>query len=352
MIMKKDEPAIIQPDRKLYYVDEWLPAKRLSLLAGSSAAGKTTLLFQMFEAWLNRERFLGQATMGQDKGSVYYVSLDHEKDEVEELLDRAGIDRKLFNWRALGDEPLNPLDVMTIPKGTAIFAIDGGEMMLKACKHSDFDTVQTLIRDLKVKTKESDCATILLLGSPKLKKNEEYMMGRERVLGSSAWGRLVSTVFNIGITNPGAAVGDTRRTLFVYPRHTPACQVELDFTPSGRLVTLAQATANKEDRLKFLQELQSGQKYTRKQMLEIGARYMLSPSTVDKTLGELVAQKVLNHSYNAYTLPGLEQLLLGNGITRKDGNDQVNRQGIQGDLGEGQESEQAESDTQSGEEKA
>ena len=72
-----------------YIVETLLPAGEIHILAGASAAGKTTLLFQFIQAWRRGKPILG---FKSEPAPICYIGGDRRGNAYERLEQRLGVD--------------------------------------------------------------------------------------------------------------------------------------------------------------------------------------------------------------------------------------------------------------------
>lgn len=277
------------PQKRLYYVENCLPSGTVHLLAGASGAGKTTLLFQLAQSWANHEDFLGRATYGQEKGQFFYVMGDHGEAEGDEHMDRMGVKGK-FGYSVVSRMDAAPHDFYECPKDTRILAIDGAECLVEAANLNSFDLVRKALIHAREFAEKRELAVIFIVGSPKMKKGEEYLYGRERVIGSVAWGRFSSSIFNLVIADP-SQVDDPQRTLFIYPRHHKPSQHRLVMGDNGFAAPPDPAEAL--IRTMVLANIIPGVLYERRQLSLVAASAGITEATLDKVIADLVRGKQL-----------------------------------------------------------
>ena len=176
----------------------WFPRGTVSLIAGSSGAGKTVLLTHLLED-------IRQGRSVQDHpplaGEYRLLLVDRSKADLAESVEgkeisaadvlsrateidyRDGLPHKILprlirQWRREG-----PVD------GVIIEGLDFWQR-----KINDFEAVYDCVSKLAEVARAFNVAIIGTVGSPKMKSREKYTLTRDNVLGSSAWPRVCSTV--------------------------------------------------------------------------------------------------------------------------------------------------------------
>lgn len=173
--------------------------RRLHIISGASGAGKSTLAIQMLGAQAKREKFLGRESFGWPYLIVWQ---DRGEADLEEQLDNMGV---LDN-----PPPYAPVSPQHVAKGPAyaveeiykdlndkpkVVFVEGVDMWTEDA--SDLKKVGTLCSELLRVAERFNIAIIFSAGSTKRKVKEGYLAVRDRVIGSSAWGRKTSTLVEV-----------------------------------------------------------------------------------------------------------------------------------------------------------
>jgi hypothetical protein len=207
----------------------------------------------------------------------------------------------LFEWKAVPEVNAVKEDFYSVPGDTRILFIDCAERLTDQGRLSDFKAVQDLLLEARAIAYARKMAIWFCVGSPKVKEGEAYLYGRERAIGTTAWGRFSSTMFNMVMNDP-SDTGDKSRTLYVFPRN---------YAPSTHHFTLDENGVLVEDatpetalfRAQLLGTLQPDRWYTRAELVAIGHASNVSESTTDRALRGLVGKKRLEKQYGQYRVP-------------------------------------------------
>jgi hypothetical protein len=177
--------------------------RRLHIISGASGAGKSTLALQMLEAQAKGEPFFDRVSRGWPYLIVWQ---DRGKADLEEQLDNMGLLQTpppyaLVNPEQVAMGPAQAVEEIYLnsnsePEGKpkAIF-VEGVDMW--SDDSTDMKKVGTLCSELLKVAEHYDLAIIFSAGSPKRKVKEGYLAVRDRVIGSSAWGRKTSTLVEV-----------------------------------------------------------------------------------------------------------------------------------------------------------
>jgi RecA-family ATPase len=196
-----------------------MPANHCHLLAGPSGAGKTTLLFQQIDAIAKGGEFLGHRCITVPQA---YVSCDRSLDSVYDTLDRMNIDIDIPMWSTIdSDINENFAAILNFVRSKVpdvkLLHIDGFTSLCPKGNITDYYIVQGFLKSISRLCK-GGLTVQGLCHDAKLRQGHEYIMERERVIGSSAWGGFSETIIHIAPANPKDAA-DTRRAITILPRN-------------------------------------------------------------------------------------------------------------------------------------
>ena len=173
--------------------------RRLHIISGASGAGKSTLAIQMLEAQAKGEPVFKRQSFGWPYLIIWQ---DRGKADLEEQLDNMGLLENPPPYALVTPEQVNLgpakaveeiyLDRKDKPK---VIFIEGVDMWSDDAM--DMKRVGTLCSDLLKVAEFYNLAIIFSAGSPKRKVKEGYLAVRDRVIGSSAWGRKTSTLIEV-----------------------------------------------------------------------------------------------------------------------------------------------------------
>jgi hypothetical protein len=219
-----------------YIIDGIMPVHQIHLLAGPSGGGKTTLVFQMMESIVKGNEFLGHACKTVQQA---YISCDRNIESVYATMDRMNMDIDIPMWSTIDNNINNNFPailafVMLQVPNLKLLHVDGFTSLCPRGNITDYDTVANHLRGITRKCAELGITVNGLCHDAKLKQGHEYIMERERVIGSSAWGGYSDTILHISPANPKDAT-DQRRAIAILPRNS--CNEALTYAmDKGRLV--------------------------------------------------------------------------------------------------------------------
>ena len=176
-----------------------LGTRRLHIISGASGSGKSTLALQMLEAQAKGEPFLNRVSYGWPYLVIWQ---DRGQADLEEQLDNMGVlqnppPHALLTPEQVALGPARAVEEIYLArakKPKAVF-VEGVDMWSDDA--SDMKRVGTLCSELLKVAEHYNLAVIFSAGSPKRKVKEGYLAVRDRVIGSSAWGRKTSTIIEV-----------------------------------------------------------------------------------------------------------------------------------------------------------
>jgi hypothetical protein len=318
-----ENTSILAPEEEQfdYVVDQILPLGRVSIIAGVSGVGKTTLLMQLLRCWSNGEPFLGYETRFREGALALYVVGDRPAKEVRETMQRLKLPvGEHFQYKVLNRLTDLKENFYECPPNTKILVIDCAERLVENTRLSDQHAVLCTMLEAQKFAEERDITVIFLVGSPKQKKGQEYLNARESITGTGLWGRLASTVFSMAKTNPRDT--NSLRELVITPVNHPEVKMNLRLV-DGVLVPDAQVAAveaaDATDTVQTMNllglfgaegfaPLLHGAEYTRGEIANVAmSKLGISDTTVDRSLKKLLEQKLLEKpSYGKYRKPLLQ----------------------------------------------
>jgi len=162
--------------------------------------GKTTAMMYLLEDLRNGRPIVSHPAATADYRilivdrtlAALEESLEHKGLETDEVLKRAAsashedgdpakvLRRQLRRWKEeTGDQP----DVVFL---------EGIDFWVR--KNNDLDAVFRFVKTLEPVAEAWNVAIVASIGSPKVKAKDDYVLTRDKVLGTSAWGRTTHTI--------------------------------------------------------------------------------------------------------------------------------------------------------------
>ncbi len=216
-----------------YVIEDLFSENNVHLIGGSSGAGKTTLIFQMYKNLLRGEEFLGRKTKPVKWG---YISADRSVRSVQETQERLNVffpvfslvDRKLIGV-SLTNTILPQLPAFYNYKPNFIY-IDG--FTLLPGNANDYQNVAKFLADLSCYCDAKDITILGACHTAKTKEGESFEDPRQRILGSVAWAAFTEGA--IVIDKVGGE--ENKRLVHLLPRNKPEeHNITLEFAENGFL---------------------------------------------------------------------------------------------------------------------
>jgi len=214
--------------------DGWFGRGRISLVGGSSGAGKTSLMCDLLhQQWL-RSCVLGHVGAGLRPLIIF---ADRGELSNAETFDRLGLaDANLpishlsVCWDATAAQRIlelaeeqNPLPEIVFVEGADTLTSDAGKVQ----------TVAPFLSALQKIAAHYHIAIVLSVGAPKAKPREQHTLKRDRIFGSQIWPRMADTIVTLEAVGDGT---NGRRDLTVQHRNARPETFELEFQNDGHLV--------------------------------------------------------------------------------------------------------------------
>lgn len=213
--------------------DGWFGRGRVSIVGGSSGAGKTSLMCDLLNQQWHKAHYLGHAGAGLHPLIIF---ADRGELSNAETFDRLGLaDAKLpithlsVCWDAAAAQRIldlieeqNSLPQIVFVEGADTLVSDAGKTQV----------VAPFLSALQKIAAHYHIAIVLSVGAPKAKPREQHTLKRDRIFGSQIWPRMADTIATL------EAVGDGtggRRDLAIQHRNAASELFELEFK-GGRLV--------------------------------------------------------------------------------------------------------------------
>jgi Bifunctional DNA primase/polymerase, N-terminal/AAA domain len=220
-------------------VDGWFPLGSVSLVGGSSGAGKSSMMLDLCQAQSRMEIFWGHATFGRN----YLVLMqDRGKGAQDRTMARLGLDAAVMPIRylpfavdaAASMAIINQIETYHSERGflPQLVFIEGMDMLVS--DPNKMEIVAPFLKNLQKIAEHFHCAVVGSVGAPKMKPKDTYTAKRDSVFGSAVWSRMADTIVVVQYEN-GDDTAATR-VISVLLRNGKAEQFRAEFSDDGRLV--------------------------------------------------------------------------------------------------------------------
>ena len=201
--------------------DGWFPCGAVSLVGGSSGAGKTTAIIDMLAKQAVKVPVLGHETFGR---SYVVLMIDRGSDSNKRTLERMHLNPDsvptgflpAIVWGTAAAQAVVDKIEATNPLPEIVF-VEGVDMLVK--DPSKPEVVASFMRELQTIAEYYHVAIIGSAGSPKFKAGEGYISTRDNIFGSVQWSRMSETVMLLQF--PGGKDTSLQRELTVMLRNAP-----------------------------------------------------------------------------------------------------------------------------------
>lgn|SRR5262245_39690899 len=220
------------PDRP-YLFDNIFALGSVNLLAGMSGIGKTRFAFQLCEEIEEHSSILKIPALVPVR--TIYFALDRPLAALHKTLNTMGLSKALDTPIVSLFDRARAFDDLTLPppselQGYNLVIIDGIDCLIPKLTDSR-DVGRMLVKCSKL-AQAKQVAILGLLGTAKVKEGEGYAHPRERIIGSSYWGRLSEEII---IIDNGKSEDPAMRQATILRRNGPETSFVLAFE-DGRLV--------------------------------------------------------------------------------------------------------------------
>lgn len=250
---------------------------------------------------------------GEEPGTFMYIAADRCKEEIEETMERCDIEPGLFPYHALLDNQhtaTNFYRLSEMDPNVKILFIEGADCLVDQGKISDNMAVAQFLKEAAEYARKRQIAVWFSTGAPKMKKGEEYVNPRDRVLGSVAWARYSSTIFSMAFGDPGM-IKDKSRILTIQPRNHAQREFWLSVNDNGCLYELP-TKEGALSRMRFLAQMPSSQWVEAKDLVLLGEGLNMSRATVYRHLKDFIeAGTMVKDENGRYMVPAFKQLSEG-----------------------------------------
>lgn len=227
-------PAVPYPDP----IPGLIPFGSVTIFAGATGSGKTTMAVPWIESWLHGGTICGYPTSAPTR--LVWITADRPADETAEWFERQGLDTSEFTCYSILDDRDFPAHLLKLPSTvgqafdyclsktnpppgslvifdplTPLFVMGDGNKARDVALTLFYYTRRCIERQMSL-----ICTGHF--GKQKGKQDDRYARPQDRIAGSNAFGGYSST--QIYLLDPEGPTDAQVWTLGWVPRHGPACQ--------------------------------------------------------------------------------------------------------------------------------
>ena len=261
----------------------------VNLLAGMSGGGKSRFNFQLLEEIEQRSTLLGFPSLIPI--STTYFAFDRPLSSVHKTLNTMGCTLRTPLVSAFDQS--RTYEELTLPKpdqlrGYQLAIFDGLDCLVP--KLSDSREVGRLLFQCTKLAQKSNCTILAILGTAKVKEGEGYSHPRERIIGSTFWGRLSDDIILISSKDdPSEPMG---RIISILPRNAPEFNLDMIFQ-NGRLIRTLMLNPE-SDEMKLYSLLPVA--FTTSEAQSLASTLGLSRATLFRYLTRLTDQQLIKQA--------------------------------------------------------
>ena len=285
-----------------YLIQDLIKEQSFTLLAGSSAAGKSTLIFQNTHSWITNRRFLGFHCHRVPR--FWYIAFDRLLMTAHDQLALMGIhfgDAMSLQSFAMIDLSRQSFSMPPCAQGDVII-FEGLDFLVKGGDIKSFQAVAELCRQCVQMIEIMGISIIGIVGGNKPKgRSEESSNPFDRISGSGVWQRITET--NMVIE---AVPESNQRVLHIRPRFS--AELKQTFRMEKGLLLPATDSKVAKSPQGFLTLLPNTQHFGISEAVTIGKANQISESTVYRLIDHMVDEvktlvKIRPGRYRKSSLP-------------------------------------------------
>lgn len=264
-----------------------------TLIGGSSAAGKSTLVYQEVWSWISYQTFLGFPCTRIPR--FWYIAFDRLLPTIHDQLSSMGI--FYDDWVSVQSMAMVNFNKkgITLPAGMApgdVLILDGLDFLVKGGQIKEFAPVSDLCQQCAQIIASHQVSFIGVIGANKPRsggKNDDGGSPFDRLSGSGVWQRISETNMVIEVMDPRNTECN-KRILHVRPRLAAPFQRFYQFKDNGWMVEVTDPATLKTP-LGFLSMLPDFRHFKLQEAVKIGKDNQLSERTVFRLIDFLVDEK-------------------------------------------------------------
>ena len=262
-----------------------LPRKQISILAGASGAGKTTLVLQAIQHWQREQPFPIQF----NATNCAYIVADRTKDEVDQRAEALGLDIEIYGIvddrkfrRELLNEPEQALTeaLSRFKRPYDLLIIDPLMLFIKG-NALDYRAVAIALIGLNRLAVDKNITICATHHASKARSDFSFLRPQDRILGSAAFQGFSGT--QMVLIEPEEGTTDVHT--FVAVSHTaPKIVTFFERTSDGWFVVSSRIG------VPLVEAMREGTPVTIQELREIGEKQKMSQATLYRCLGASIKE--------------------------------------------------------------
>ena len=221
-------------------IDKVLPAQEISILAGASGAGKTTLIMQILALLQRGEDVYGHKA--QRGLRIAYIAADRTFRSYQELAEATGVDLERVEVRALVNDPATDMTldtlfniISTFEKPLGLVVVDPLPIFL-GCDLNKYHQVAARLMRLNTWCRTNEFTMLGTHHATKPRTDFSFQQPQDRISGSSALLGFTST--QLFLADP-SETGESYHQWFIVSHNAPQEEILLLRDPSTGMFIFA-----------------------------------------------------------------------------------------------------------------
>jgi hypothetical protein len=282
-------------DTMPYLIEPIISLNEINVTYGVQGSGKSHVLFQWVACSMEGKPFFGYPTT---KTTFAYCCYDRSKAKTGELMDKFGIRDKIpwFSFRNLDDpDQKEPHPLSSLPQefpDARVIIVDGLGLLIPKGKGNDYQHVGSFLRYAGGVCDKHNITFMFTMHTRKLEGENGLLNLRQAVIGSTIFGGMAEGMIHVD-NYDHKNLEDPRRWINFLPHDAKPRKILVQFNKDSWFEELDMENIAKVKMAWFI--ALPDVEFMRADALQVGDRYSLAESTVEKYLREYVGDGELSH---------------------------------------------------------